>query len=182
MLMDYYGTLLGAITIKRGYSDHFGMEHYEMNPVWQDSVAGVKWFNPRHLALTAGITAGAVVLLELAPYPDSLSRGLVGAVLGMYALLVGRHVSNIMTFLYVAGHRPEVSGTVAITHPAMLAMSAFQLAAVVVPLALVAAVTGNAYAIGAAFGAAGLTISHLAWLRKARRATEARERQPDATD
>lgn len=169
MLMDYYGTLLGAVTIRQGYSEHFGMEHYEMNPVWQDSVSSVKWFNPRHLATTVGITVGVAALLELAEYPEPFARGLLGALLGMYALLVGRHVSNILTFRYVARHRDELSGSVAIAHPAMLSMSTFQLAVVVVPMTLIAAITTNAYIVGAALGAAGLILSHLSWLRKARR-------------
>ena len=53
MLVDYYGTLLGAVAIKDGYSNHFGMDHYELNPTWQDSAAGVKWFNLRHLTIAS---------------------------------------------------------------------------------------------------------------------------------
>jgi NAD/NADP transhydrogenase alpha subunit len=168
MLLDYYGTLLGAVAIRRGYSDHFGMDHYEMNPVWQDSVTKVKPFNSRHLATTLGITIGAILLLEVADYPDSIARGFLGALIGGFAYLVGRHVSNILIFRYVASHRDEFSGKASMAHPAVLMMSAFQIANVLIPMAIVAAISMNAYVVGATIGVAGLVFSHAAWVRKAR--------------
>jgi hypothetical protein len=168
MLLDYYGTLLGAVAFERGYNDHFGMEHYEMNPVWQDSVSGVKWFNPRHLATTAAITIVSIFLLEIADYPDPIARGYVGAFIGPYSVLVGRHAANILTFRYVANHRDEVTGRVDMDHPAVLMSSGFQVAHALIPVALLAAVTSNAYVVGATIGIAGLLLSHRGWVRKAR--------------
>ena len=169
MLLDYFGTLVGAVMIKKGYSDHFGMEHYEMNPVWQDSVAGSKWFNPRHLATTLAMTVGAIAILELTDHPTWLAHGFIGALLAIYALLVGRHLSNIITFRYVSLHPEEVSGTVHMAHPMLLTLSASQLAPVAIPLALIAALTTSAYVVGATIGIAGLFLSHSQWIRKARR-------------
>ena len=168
MMLDYYGTLLGAVWIKRGYSDHFGMEHYEMNPVWQDSVEQVKWLNPRHLATTAAVTVGSIIVLQIGDYPSYLAHGFIGLLLGMYAMLVGRHMSNVLTYRYVACHKGELSGEVEIAHPMMLNFSATQLAPVAIPLGLVAALSGSAYVVGATIGVLGLLLSHHTWIRKAR--------------
>lgn len=173
MLVDYFGTLVGAITIKRGYSDHFGMEHYEMNPVWQESVEEIRWFNPRHLITTAVATISSIALLELADYPTWLAHGLIGALLAMYALLAGRHLSNILTFRYVTRHPDEVSGSVAMAHPMILNLSASQIAPVAIPFALIAALTTNAYVVGSTIGVLALLVGHIVWIRKDRLAEPA---------
>ncbi len=177
MLADYFGTLVGAVAIRNGYSDHFGMEHYEMNPVWQESIGKIQWFNARHLGMTAAISIGTAVLVEIDGFlPEHLAEGYIGALLGTFAYMVGRHVSNYFSFRYVAMHRDELEGTVHMAHTTLLAFSAAQVAVVAIPLAVIAAVTVNPYVIGAAIGVSGLLISHSGWIKKAR------AQDPAATD
>lgn len=57
MLLDYALTILGARASLQVYRRHFRMPHYELNPMWQKSVAQLRWFNPRHLGLVCLVTA-----------------------------------------------------------------------------------------------------------------------------
>jgi len=168
MIVDYYATLLGAVWQQRVYGRHFTSQHYELNPVWQDAVAERKWFNPRHLALAILTPAALTALLQIGSFPDLWARGLVGAVLGVYAVLLGRHVGNLMIFRYFENHPEEAAGSVSMAHPLVLAISGAQLAVAVLPLALIAVLTANPYATGGALGALVLALVHLGWLRRAK--------------
>lgn len=168
MILDYYATVLGSVWHDRGYNRHFVSQHYELNPVWQRSIDERNWFNPRHLAFVVLASGGLIALLQRDALPNAWAEGFVGVALGTYAVLLGRHLGNLMIFRYFSNHPNEVTGTVSMAHPLLLAISGTQLAVALVPLVLVALLSGSTYAIGGAIGALAVTAMHLAWLRKAR--------------
>src|ERR1700752_3744988 len=64
MLSDYLLTIAGARLRLETYERHFRTEHYELNPIWQQAVAKLRWFNPRHLLLTIVLTAIILFCVE----------------------------------------------------------------------------------------------------------------------
>lgn len=134
------------------------MEHYELNPIWQKSISQRKWFNLRHTLLVMAVT---VVLV---------------GVLVVSGMLLGRHISNLLLFRYLARRPDQISGEVTISHQLVLAISMYQTMLVIIPMALIAIFSHNNFARGGLLGAALLFCVHLVWMYKAKkRKTSAKE-------
>jgi hypothetical protein len=170
MFADYFLTVFGGIQSKKGYSLHFKTEHYELNPIWQKHIAQRKWFNPRQIMLALVVSVALVLLLELEEVPDSLAQGILGAVMVLYAVVLGRHVSNLLIFQHLI-HRPEeISGQVAMSHPLVLSISLYTTLVTIIPIALVAVFSKSEFAIGGTAGLALFCLVQLRWIRMARKA------------
>src|SRR5690242_2440703 len=78
MFADYFLTVLGAVLRDKGYSNHFKLEHYELNPVWQKSIRQKRWVNPRHILLTLFVSFGFSALLEFGDVPKPMAECLFG--------------------------------------------------------------------------------------------------------
>lgn len=167
MLADYAGTVLGAGWAERGYTDHFKTEHYELNPRWQDAIRNRTWFNPRHVVMTVVFSSALILLIEIADYAEWLAEGIVGTVLTVFAVLAGRHLSNVLIFSYVTRHPEQISGRVTMEHTFTVATSAFQYVVALIPVAIIAVATRNPYAIGGTIGILLLLARHIPWVRKA---------------
>jgi len=102
MFADYFLTVAGNIQRDKKYSEHFKVEHYELNPIWQKSIAEKKWFNVRHILLTISVTAILAGLLEFGDLPDGLVQVISGAWVVLFSIVIGRHLSNILIFETVA--------------------------------------------------------------------------------
>lgn len=165
MLADYFLTLVGAKQRGGTYSEHFVSEHYEMNPIWQKSVARAKWFNPKHLLLTVAVTLFLLLVTEGGDTPEPIAQG----VFGVFGSVIGRHLCNLLTFRLINGTPDEISGKVTMTHAMTLSVSLYQYVVVLVPMALVAAFSRTPFVIGAVLGVIVLVAAHLMWIAKYRR-------------
>ena len=167
MLTDYWLTVAGAGMRDSGYSTHFKTPTYELNPVWQKTIAAKRWFSARHLALT-GVVGTACVLLSVIPN-QRISDVFFGFALAVFGLLNGRHLSNLAIFAYVCRHPATLSGTVTMSHELVLWLSLFQLAPVMLMLMLIWVIAPIPQVTGAFVGVAALSLVHLLWIRRYRR-------------
>lgn len=174
MVTDYFLTVLGAIHREKGYSRHFRLEHYELNPIWQKDVAAKRWINPRHLILTALVSGLLIGLMEggefLPAFDGTISvfnEMFLGAALSSFAIIIGRHINNLLIFRHLE-HRPhDLTGVLTMTHGFALSTSLYQTIMVFVPLALIAGLSGSTYATGGMIGSGALALAHLSWMRRA---------------
>jgi RsiW-degrading membrane proteinase PrsW (M82 family) len=126
---------LGAAELRdSGYAAHFNIPRYELNPVWQKTIARKRWLNGKHLALTV-IVGTACVLLSEIPH-QRISDVFFGFALAVLGLVNGRHLSNLAVFAYVRRRPHTLSGTVTMSHELVLWLSLFQLAPVMLTLML----------------------------------------------
>lgn len=169
MFLDYFLTVLGAIQREKKYSEHFKSQHYELNPLWQKAIAKKKWFNIRHTLITVAFSSYLVWFAKYADVPDEFIDGLLGCVIVCFAVLVGRHISNLLIFRYSRRNPDAISGQVRMSHPMMLAVSSYQLSTVLLPVALIAACTGSPFALGGVAGVCLLLVSHGIWRLKFKR-------------
>ena len=165
-LTDYFLTLAAEIQRSKKYADHFRIEHYELNPVWQTQVAQKKWFNPKHILLTVAIVVLLLPLLESGLMPESFVQGFLGCLLVCFGSVIGRHVCNLLTFRRIEQKPGEISGQVTMAHSLLLSLSMYQCALVLVPLVIVAVLSRTPVAIGGVFGVILLLAIHLQWIRK----------------
>ncbi len=182
IFLDYFLTVLGASLSRRKYAEHFRTEHYELNPMWQKAIAGRKWFNPRHIAITVLFTLLLVCVCELvADMPDVPVRGLLGFVIVIFGALTGRHLSNLLIFRYLIRRPHGVSGHVVLTHRFVLSLSSYQALVVVVPVCLIAVLSPSPFAVGGAVGTLFLLGVHFVWRRRWERRAAAKARDSHET-
>jgi hypothetical protein len=164
MLADYFLTIVGALLYKRGYSKHVRYENYELNPMWQRSVDAIRWFNPRHLLMTALVTALLIFVGEgIGPSDKSFYDFYFGLVATLYLILVGRHLGNILIFLHAIKHPGDLSGEARLSYLLGLKSSQSQLWHVFLPLVLIAIYEKSAFALGCLCALPALAVSHLKW-------------------
>ena len=174
MLLDYYLTLLGARLADRSYRRHFKTEHYELNPIWQSAVAGRRWLNVRHLILVMLVTGilvllGEVLLVEAIEPDTTLLNGLLGFLFTVYGLMLGRHLSNILTFAHLGRHPDEVVGEVRLSHRYVVSLSIYQLLVAAVPIAMIAVFSTSPFVLGALAGVLAIMLVKAFWLVRAGR-------------
>ena len=169
MVLDYYLTLYGAHLAEQSYRRHFKTEHYELNPIWQSAVARRHWINLRHLALVVLVGGMLALLAEVLELESVFLNPLLGFVLTSYGLVLGRHLSNILTFAHLARRPDEVVGEVRLSHSFVISLSIYQLLAVGLPIIFVAIFSPSGFVFGAV--AAVLTVGSVKtlWLLRSRK-------------
>ena len=170
-LVDYFLTVISAIQIEKGYSQHFKTKHYELNPIWQKDIAKKKWFNPRHIFRTIALSLVMMCGLEFLDMPDDFNQAVLGGILITYAMVIGKHLSNLFIFRHFFRHRDEISGQVIMSHKLVLSISMYGSLAFIIPVAMVAIFTQSYFALGGTVGIAALFFHHLKWIRKAKKET-----------
>lgn len=169
MFTDYFLTVLGAIRREGKYSRHYRIEDYELNPVWQKSIAAKRWFNPRHILTTLLLSAFMAAFTQISSSGDPFIRAMLGCIFGVYGMVIGRHFANLLMFARFDRSGDAVSGQITMSHSFVLALSLCQSLGVLVPVALIAAIGRDAYAVGATIGIVLFIGLHLRWLRRARK-------------
>ena len=164
MLADYFLTVWGAVLKEKGYGNHFKLEHYELNPVWQKSISQKRWVNPQHILLTLLISCALGVLLELGALPDPASECLFGCLFVFFGIIVGRHLSNILVFRRLARRPEEISGQLVMAHSLALSMSTFQYLVAAIPVAMTAIFSPTPFSLGGAAGAVLVFVAHAVWI------------------
>ena len=169
MLADWFLTIAGAIQRDKKHRDHFKVQHYELNPIWQERVAQRKWVSPKHLLLTVALSAALICLAESSGPGDAFIEGVAGWILVFYAMLLGRHICNLMVFGYLIRRPEEISGQVTMAHALALSISMYQYMVAAVPLALICIFSPSPFVIGGLVGASSMFALHMWWRRKHRK-------------
>lgn len=162
MLADYALTILGAKLSAVVYRNHFTSPSYELNPVWRKSVDQLRWFNPRHLAAVALVTA-LLVLGDQIEGASDVFKFVLGVLFGAYGSVCGRHLSNLMIFLYLNRYPREISGQVRMSLKLVLRLSQFTHLGLIPLLAIVAVLVPSPYTFGVLAGILFLIVAHFFW-------------------
>jgi hypothetical protein len=123
MLLDYLLTIAGSKLAARKYNRHFKFEHYEMNPLWQKTIAQGKWFSFKHFL--GVVFAGFICFVWADTWREKseASEGALGALLTLFSVVLAAHVGNLMIFWRMVRNPDEVCGEVTLSHKYLLAMS-----------------------------------------------------------
>ncbi len=177
MFLDYFLTVIGAIQSEKKYSEHFKIQHYELNPIWQQQIAQKKWFCLRHFSIVVFISAALVYLTELGSLPDSGIQGILGCLFVFYGMIVGRHLSNIMIFRYFVNNPDDISGHITMAHSMSLSISTYQYFVVVIPMVFVAAFSPTPFVLGGLVGVVLMFVVHAKWILRHKRQSQAPNKQ-----
>lgn len=169
MLLDYFLTIAGVVLGEKGYAKHIKMEHYELNPFWQKHVGQKKWFNPRHLLLTALLSSLLFMVMEFGSFEYEFDTFVLGLVLVFYGGVIGQHVSSLLIFRSVVRRPGEISGQIEIKHSLMLYWSMYRYLAILFPLMLIAVLSPTPFVLGGLTGALWLLVMIWTWIRKYRK-------------
>jgi len=167
MLSDYFLTVWGVILSEKKYQQHFKIEHYELNPIWQKNIANKQWFNPKHLIAVAVVAVFCLVWSNGWTDPDAISEGLFGFFTILYASIIGNHLSNVFTFSYVIRHPENVSGEVTTSYLLALKTSQFHALSLFFILFVIAIFSPTPFVIGGACSQMARLFNRWRWLAKA---------------
>lgn len=167
-MADYFLTIWGAILSEKKYRQHFKIEHYELNPVWQKHIAQKQWVNPKFLLITAAIFLFCFFWSFCWSDGDFVSEGLFGYFVILWANIIGRHLSNILTFVYMERHPESITGEISMDHVLMLKMAQFRSLGLVVVLTSIVIFSPTPFVIGGLCSAVVLMITESRWIAKAR--------------
>jgi hypothetical protein len=177
ILADYFLTVWGAILSEKKYRQHFKFENYELNPIWQKSIAQKKWFNLK-LLLIVLVVAGFCFIWSIGWMQDDIfSEGLFGFFVILSSSLIGYHLTNILTFNYVARHSESISGEVVMSHLMILKMAQFRTIGLLFVFIVVTLFSPTAFVIGGLCSQIFLMFTEARWFAKAR-ATEKKNNPP----
>ena len=168
MVFDYYLTLLGAYLAEHSYRRHFKTAHYELNPFWKNAMVRREWINLRHLggvALAGGLLVALTDVLEL---DNVFLNPLLGFVFTCYALVLGRHLSNVLTFVHLARSPDDVTGEIHLSHDFVLSLSIYQLLAAGIPISFIAIFSPSDFVFGALAAVVALALVNTLWLARTR--------------
>lgn len=169
MFADYFLTVTGAIWKERKYDEHFKAPFYELNPALQKSVSAKKWWNAKHVLMTAVLTAVLLWMVEFAGLPEFFVRGFLAAIIVFFGALLGRHVYNLLMFARMRREPSEISGQVTMAHSLVTVLALYQCFMVLIPLVLLALLSPAPSTVGGVAGLVLLSVVHLDWIRKYRK-------------
>jgi hypothetical protein len=186
MFADYFLTVWGAVLRDKGYGSYFKVEHYELNPVWQESIRQKRWVNPRHIFITLFTSGVLAAVFELGDLPDAAIEGVFGCLFVFFGMVTGRHFCNILTFRRFARRPEEISGQLVMAHSLVLTLSTFQYVVVAVPVAIIAAFNPTPFALGGVAGTILMFVVHGIWILRQKKPSKppdgANARQPSGSD
>lgn len=166
MFLDYYLTIWGAIQRTKAHSKYILIENYELNPMWQNDIKQRKLFNIKQIVLTIAFFIFLIYVFEFYDLSVWYKEGLFGFLLIHNGMLVGRHVSNILTYNYVEKNSDSLNGQIKLSHQFSLHHSQYQYFVVIVPMVAIAILNPKPFTIGCAVGALNSIIYHKLWIRK----------------
>ena len=167
MLADYYLTILGYYLSNKKYREFFAVEHYELNPELQKPIYQRKLFNPRHLLLV--FLTGFLLYLINFITTYCYYQMVVGAFSVLFTVMLGRHMFNILTFLYVIKNSDLLSGQVTLSYRFSLKISQYLVLPSLLPMLLVCVIFPHPFVFGGILGIAILYFIHIIWLHKAKK-------------
>jgi len=169
MLLDYYLTILGSTLRDKKFSQFIKVEQYELNPIWQRDINRKKLFNHRHVFSVLLVSFLLFILTEFLDVNHTIFEILFGFAIGIYGMIIGRHISNILTFFHVLLKPNDVSGEITFSHQYALLTSLYQYFVALIPLAILSAFLHSPILVGCTVGAIGFLLTHVIWLWRYRR-------------
>ena len=161
MLADYYLTLLGE-RLSKEYREHYVLKEYEVNPLWQGDVKKQKWFNPKQLSLVVVFTGIFYFFIQYLYENDfSLLQFMMGAITAPYAIILGRHLSNLLLFIYIRKNPATLEGKVIIPSTYMLVTSRIMVVPGIFMYIVIYAFTQHNFVLGGVVGNMILYSMHL---------------------
>lgn len=175
MMTDYLLTLVAASIKEKKYADHFKVQYYELNPIWQKDISHKKWVNPRHIFLVILATVLLIFVSEFFNLQPFYVNLIFGCLFVLFGLIIGRHISNILIFLHIAKAHQEISGAVKMAHSLILYFSIYQYIGFAIPLILILIFAPAPFVAGGIISIGILIIVHLNWIRKYRKVSSLKE-------
>ena len=161
MLLDSYLTLVAKVLSKKTFTQHIKAETFELNPIWQSDVAKERWLNPKHLALTSGMTILLILLFESGDTYRDFVRFVLGMLLGSFGMVIGNHLSAIGTYVALNRNPQLIDGQITVTPVYLLYTSMATIFVCLIPLTTAAVVAPSAFLSGAVLGVALNSPLHL---------------------
>jgi hypothetical protein len=160
MLCEYYLAIIRYILRERNYGNHVKIGPYKLNPAVQSRVnRRRKWFNIRHLILTALVTLFAIFFSEdFVDIPAGVKIGIFGGVVVFFSAVIGMYLSDILIFRYSIKHPDEISGEIQVSSKRVLKSLQYQTIAGLFPFLIVIIFVRTPFTIG---GLAGLVFYQL---------------------
>ncbi len=180
MLADYFLTIYSAVLLDRRYRDFFKINQYELNPLWQKAVASKAWFNPKHLGITALATAYFVLLFETGLLSASTIQGFIGCVFIIYAIVIQRHITNILLAQWIIQNPDDFSGSVTMSHRYSLYASLFQGVGTLLLIILLVIFSPTPFIVGSLIGAGLFVFIHFIWIARHKHALAKRKQAEEA--
>ncbi len=166
MILDYSLTMKSANMVKGKYSEHFSVEQFELNPVWQEDVSKAKKFNIKHLIMVLIAAGLAYSVVKLSIFDEWSSYFVLGIIIIPYATIVGRHISNILTFKYVENYSDTLHGKLIVDYIYTLKLSQHMLIGNIFVLSIIYICTFSSFILGGILGYFSLYVSHSMWKGK----------------
>jgi hypothetical protein len=167
--------VVAASIKKKKYADHFKIQHYELNPIWQKDISHKKWFNPRHIVLVIIATVLLICIIEFLGLSPFYANLIFGCLFVLFGLIIGRHISNILIFFHIATAHDEISGEVKMAHSLILYLSIYQYIGFAIPLILILTFAPTPFVLGGIISIGILIIVHLNWIRKFKKVSASKE-------
>ena len=160
MLSDYYLTLAGAALFANTPEKRAA---YELNPLWRNDIAHLRLVNIRHLVCVAVLSSGLIYLTE---EDSQLATGVFAFAVGMLGVLVGGHITNILTLLHGRKLTDPVTGRFPLTTRFNTMSAGYRYIGSAFPFALVVLFHGDAFNTFVLAGVLGLAAVHFYWSLK----------------
>src|SRR5262249_27552195 len=119
-----------------------------------------------------------IACVEALPADMALVKFIAGAMIGIQGSVIGRHLCNLATFLYVRRHPDAIGGTVTLQHELVLWLSVFQHGPLLFVVAIVALYVPEPGVLGAFAGIVMIACIHLIWIERLRRVAKRRAAPP----
>jgi hypothetical protein len=110
-----------------------------------------------------------VLLTDVLELDDVFFNALLGFVLTCYGLVLGRHLSNVMTFVHLARCPADVTGEIHLSHNLVLSLSIYQLLVAGFPIGFIAIFSPSDFVFGALAAVVALAFVNTLWLARARK-------------
>jgi len=179
MLSDYYLTIFSYVLFNKKYSEYVRFEQYELNPRFQKAINKKEIINVKHLCATLIITGFAIYIAEISPVPHEFVSVILGCLLTIFSVVVGRHIANILLFVYVIKNPNTIKGKIEYTYEATIFISMFYSLIPLIALIIICIYERSLFALGSILGIGSLILAHFRFLKKMKQ-KKSKMRNPDS--
>ena len=164
MQIDWFLTLSQEKERKEHYFKHY--QSYPINtiegsPAFQDSVAKLKYLNPKHLI--ASVVIGIIVTFTLILIPPRFSALFIGYVWGMYLIVCTQHLTNLTGYM---ASRKGLHGKLILHQRTGYLIQSGRYFAIAIFLVFLSILSGSEIIYGVTIAGFTSSLRHLLLLRK----------------
>jgi hypothetical protein len=168
MFLDYYLTIVGAYLYQRVHQNADTKE-YELNPVFKNSVGSLHLFDLHHFISVAVITFILVIISEKNVTTQATLEFMVGSLAIPLAAANGRHIANILTFLYSEQHPDQISGQTQVASTFRIKISQYHILFLLFPLLVIGFAQPTSFIFGGIAATIILILYHQIWLARSKK-------------